>query len=180
MFISDKNLSLRIAEPEYAEQIYAWENDRTIWRVSGTHSPYSRFQIEQFLMGNSDLTVQKQLRLMIHLEDVKQAIGCVDIVDYDAVNERAEIGILIDNAFRQQGYATTTLKLVLDYLFIDLMLHQAYCFIDEQNDISQHLFLGLGFTVCGRRKQWIKTPNGFIDQLEYQIINPKYGQTQNQ
>ena len=53
MFIKDKTITLRCAEPDDAELIFRWENDRNIWRVSGTHVPYSRFQIEQFLLGNN-------------------------------------------------------------------------------------------------------------------------------
>ena len=54
MFIKNDTIALRRAEPEDADLIFRWENDRDIWRVSGTHAPYSRFQIEQFLLsGNS-------------------------------------------------------------------------------------------------------------------------------
>jgi len=58
----------------------------------------------------------------------------------------------------------------LDYLFKDLMLHQVYCVIDEKNIESQKLFEGQGFVLCGRRKDWIKTADGFIDELEYQKL----------
>ena len=171
MFITDDILSLRIAEPEDAQRIYEWENDRSIWRVSETCSPTSRFQIEQFLMGNNDLLSQKQLRLMIDLNETRQTIGCIDIFDYDAINQRAGLGILIDKAFRQQGYAKATLGLCVDYLFQDLLLHQVYCSIDAANTESQQLFLGHGFERCGLRKDWIRSKDGFVDVLEYQLMN---------
>ena len=79
-------------------------------------------------------------------------------------------GILIDEAHRHQGYASSALSLCLDYLFKDLMLHQVYCVIDEKNIESQKLFEGQGFVLCGRRKDWIKTAEGFIDELEYQKL----------
>ena len=171
MFIKDENIMLRCAEPEDAELIYRWENDRTVWRVSGTIAPYTLFHIEQFLLNNNDLTSQTQLRLMIDLCDAKESIGCIDIYDYDALNERAKVGILIDEAYRHQGYAASALSLCLDYLFKDLMLHQVYCVIDETNTESQKLFEKQGFVLCGRRKDWIKTADGFIDELEYQLIS---------
>ena len=94
MFIKDDTITLRCAEPEDAELIYRWENDRGIWRVSGTHVPFTRFQIDQFLLSNNDLFSQKQLRLMIDLNETGESIGCIDIYDYDALNERAKVGIL--------------------------------------------------------------------------------------
>ena len=171
MFIKDQKITLRCAEPDDAERIFRWENDRSIWRVSGTHVPYSRFQIEQFLLSNNDLISSKQLRLMIDLNETGESIGCVDIFDYDGINQRAGLGILIEEAFRQQGYAKAALALCIEYLFHDVLLHQVYCSIDETNTESQQLFLDQGFVLCGRRKEWLKTPKGYLDVLEYQLIN---------
>ena len=171
MFIKDDTITLRAAEPEDADQIFRWENDRDIWRVSGTHVPYSRFQIEQFLLDNNDIAAQKQLRLMIELTEGSQTIGCIDIYDYDAINGRAGLGILIDKAYRQQGYAKAALALCTEYLFRNLLLHQVYCSIDETNTTSQRLFAGQGFVLCGKRKDWLKTEEGYLEVFEYQQIN---------
>ena len=105
-------------------------------------------------------------------EDAEQilSIGCIDIFDYDGINQRAGLGILIDKAFRQQGYAKAALALCIEYLFKDVMLHQVYCSIDENNTESQQLFVGQGFELVGRRKDWLKTAEGWLDVLEYQFI----------
>ena len=170
MFIKNETITLRPAEPEDAEQIFLWENDRDVWRVSGTHAPYSHFQIEQFLLSDNDLQANKQLRLMIDLAENGPTIGCIDIYDYDGFNQRASLGILIDKAHRRQGYARAALALCVEYLFRDLMLHQVHCAIDAMNTESQQLFEILGFALCGRRKEWIRTAEGFIDELEYQLL----------
>jgi len=170
MFIRNKTVTLRCAEPEDAEQIFLWENDREVWRVSGTHVPYTRFQIEQFLLNNNDLFSNRQLRLMIELTEGGQTIGCVDIFDYDSINQRAGLGILIDKAYRRQGYAKAALALCVEYLINNVMVHQVYCSIDESNTASQKLFTSQGFELCGRKKDWIKTPDGYLDLLEYQFL----------
>ena len=173
MFISDGNISIRIAEPEDAPQIYRWENDRSLWRVSETVCPTSLFQIEQFLLGNSDLISNRQQRLMVLLDGVKLPIGSIDLFDYDPINSRIGIGILIENAYRGKGFATTALQLCLSYLFNDLMVHQVHCIVDVTNNESHHLFKKLGFAESGRRHDWIKTPEGYIDVVFYQkIIKP--------
>lgn len=169
MFIKKDKTALRCAEPNDAMQIYEWENDRKVWHVSDTFAPYSLFQIEQFLMNNNDLISNRQLRLMIDYDG--QSIGCIDIFDYDAINQRAGIGILIDKNHRHQGHAHDALVMTVQYLFENAMLHQVYCSVDKQNTDSQQLFLGVGFELCGHRKQWKKTQDGFIDELEFQLIN---------
>ena len=171
MFIKNDIIALRPAEPEDAEQIYQWENDRDVWRVSGTHTPYSHFQIEQFLLSNNDLSSEKQLRLMIDLTESRTTIGCIDIYDYDAINSRAGLGILIDKAYRQQGFAKSALSLCINYLFKNLLLHQVHCSIDETNTESQNLFVSIGFELCGKRKDWIKVLNGWLSVWEYQLFS---------
>ena len=172
MFIKNDNISLRCAEPEDAPLIYKWENDRSVWRVSNNQAPYSLFQIEQFLLSNNDLFSNKQLRLMID-NPQSLSVGCIDLFNFDAVNQHAEVGLLIDSAFRHQGYAKESLQLLLEYTFNNLMLHQLFCSVDEKNIESQQVFLHLGFEKCGHRKQWIKTPEGFLDVIYFQYINNK-------
>lgn len=170
MFISEETISLRVAEPQDARQIYEWENDRSLWRVSETSNPISLFQIEQFLLGNSDLVTNRQLRLMINLKGADRPIGNVDLFEYDPINGHVGIGILIERDYREKGYAQKALNLCIDYLFNDVMVHQIHCLIDAENTESQHLFEKLGFEPCGRRKDWIKTPNGYVDAIFYQKI----------
>jgi diamine N-acetyltransferase len=169
-FISEETISLRAAEPQDAQQIYDWENDRSLWRVSETSNPISMFQIEQFLLGNGDLAANRQIRLMIDSKETGMSIGSIDLFEYDPFNERIGIGILIEKDYRKQGLAQKAVALCLDYLFNDVMVHQVYCLIDERNVESQHLFEKMGFKPCGHRKDWIKTTDGYIDAIFYQNV----------
>lgn len=173
MFIKNDIISLRIAEPHDAELIYRWENDMSVWRDSETRVPFSMRQIEQFLLNNNDLMSEKQLRLMI--EDAKNGdqVGCIDIYDYDEFNLRAGFGVLIDEKYRGKGYAKNAIKLLSDYCFNTLLLNQIYALVLASNVESMFLFESLGFERCGVRKQWYRTADGFIDQIEYQYINKK-------
>ncbi|MDD3637755.1 MAG: GNAT family N-acetyltransferase [Bacteroidales bacterium] len=172
MFIQDDILKLRAAEPSDAALIYQWENDMQIWRVSDTIMPYSMYQIEQFLINNTDLYSQKQLRIMIELQESNQAAGCIDYYDFDPFHERIGIGILIASEFRGKNIAINALKLSEQYIFGRLHLNQIYCLIGEDNQASLQLFLKAGYTQCGLRKAWLKTPKGFMGQYEFQKINP--------
>ncbi len=59
MFTKNENITLRVAEPYDADIIFRWENNMEIWRVSDTIVPFSRHQIEQFLLNNNDLVSEK-------------------------------------------------------------------------------------------------------------------------
>lgn len=171
MPINDSEILLRAAEPYDAETIFKWENDCEIWRVSETLVPFSLHTIKEFLLNNNDLSSERQLRLMIENVDKHSQIGCIDIYDYDVFNQRAGIGILIDKDFRNKGFAKKSVQLLTDYCFNTLLLNQVFIRTHIDNVISIRLFESLGFTKCAHRRQWLRTADGFIDELEYQLIN---------
>ncbi len=173
MFLKNDIVSLRVAEPNDADMIYRWENDMEIWRDSETRVPFSLRQIECFLLNNNDLVSEKQLRLIIEDTTNGDAVGCIDIYDYDEFNSRAGIGILIDKNHRGKGYAKNAIAMLIDYCFNTLILNQIYSLVLATNLTSILLFENLGFERCGVKKQWYKTPKGFVDQIEYQYINRK-------
>ena len=173
MFIKNDMVSLRMAEPNDAENIYRWENDMQVWRDSETRVPFSMHQIEQFLLNNNDLVSERQLRFIVEDAKTKVSVGCIDIYDYDEFNSRAGFGILIDEKYRGKGYAKNAIAILLDYCFNTLLLNQIYSLVLVTNVESMFLFESLGFERCGIKKQWYKTSDGFIDQVEYQYINKK-------
>ena len=136
--------------------------------------PYSLYQIEEFLLNNSDLFSIRQIRFIIERKEDNKNIGCIDLYDFDPIHMRAGVGILLQKEFRKQGYAKEALELLIDYCFKTLMLKQVYCLIDVLNTDSINLFTKIGFTQCGLRKEWIRTPNGFIDEIELQYINKNF------
>ena len=174
MFAQNENIIIRAAEPKDASLIYKWENDQEIWRVSETYMPYSLYQIEEFLLNNRDLFSVRQIRFIIERKTDNKNIGCIDLYDFDPIHMRAGVGILLQKEFRKQGYAQEALQLLLDYCFNTLMLKQVYCLIDVLNTDSINLFTKIGFVQCGLRKEWIRTPNGFIDEIELQYINKNF------
>ncbi len=174
MFAQNENIIIRAAEPKDASLIYKWENDQEIWRVSETYMPYSLYQIEEFLLNNRDLFSVRQIRFIIERKNDNKNIGCIDLYDFDPMHMRAGVGILLQKEFRKQGYAQEALQLLLDYCFNTLMLKQVYCLIDVLNADSIKLFTKIGFVQCGLRKEWIRTPNGFIDEIELQYINKNF------
>ncbi|MFM2264638.1 MAG: hypothetical protein RLZ77_53, partial [Bacteroidota bacterium] len=46
--LQNQTLYLRALEPEDLDFIYQIENDETVWEISHTKTPYSRFLIRQY------------------------------------------------------------------------------------------------------------------------------------
>lgn len=94
MFIKGENIHLRALEPEDVDVLYKWENNREIWHVSNTQTPFSRYVLEQFLVNaHEDIYTNKQLRLIISPNESDIPVGAIDLFDFDPYHLRAGIGI---------------------------------------------------------------------------------------
>ncbi len=168
-----KEIRLRALEPEDLELLYRWENNETYWLISNTMKPYSKYTLRRYL-ENSHRSIYEtgQMRFMIdHIKD-NVTIGTIDIFDFDPYHRRAGLGILIANEdYRRKGYASMSLRCLIDYCFKTLQLHQLYCGILSNNNESMDLFRKQGFVETGVRKEWIKTSDGYLDEHLFQLIN---------
>jgi diamine N-acetyltransferase len=167
-----QEISLIALEPEDLELLYEWENNSSHWVVSNTITPFSKFTLKRYLKNShKNIYETGQLRLMIvhNADGVK--IGAIDVFDFDPFHKRAGVGILIaDEAYRRRGYASMSVSCLIDYCFKTLQLHQLYCNILATNNESIDLFKKLGFVQCGIKKDWIKTPDGYLDEYIFQLI----------
>ena len=170
--LKGQNIYLRALEPEDLAFIYHIENDENIWEVSNTQTPYSKFLIRQYLENaHQDIYEAKQLRLTICKKEDSEAIGLIDLFDFDPKNKRAGIGIIIQNETnRNSGFGKEALALVIDYAFQQLQLHQLYANIGSENQPSLALFTTFGFEKIGIKKDWNFTNNSFHDEIFFQLI----------
>ncbi len=160
---------LRALEPEDLELMYGWENDMQIWRVSGTIAPFSRHVLSRLIEEQQfDIYATRQMRLVI--EHDGQAVGAVDLFEFDPHNRRAGVGIIVDSQHRAQGLGYDALKALEQYARQTLHLHQLWCSVTVDNEASLKLFRKAGYIECGLRREWILTSDGALDEILMQKI----------
>lgn len=168
--LKGERVNLRALEPEDLEFIHTIENDESIWEISNTITPFSKYVIKNYLENAfKDIFEVKQLRLVIATKN-DVAVGLIDVFDFDFKNRRAGVGILLKNEYRKQGFASEALKLLINYCFTHLQMHQLYCNITVNNTASIKLFQEQGFELIGVKKDWILTSKGYTDEHLYQLI----------
>lgn len=175
---SNEEIILRAMEPSDIDLLYQWENDMALWFISNTKTPYSRHTLKQYIENSHrDIYENKQLRLMIDVKNSQSdsssnaTVGAIDLFDFDPYNRRAGVGILIYNkSHRRKGYARQALDLLIDYSFNVLGLHQLFCNISSDNQKSINLFSQAGFKTIGEKREWLKTPNGWLSEFMLQLI----------
>lgn len=170
--LKGKHIYLRALEPEDLEFVYQIENDTSLWELSHTQTPYSKFLIKQYLKNaQQDIYEAKQLRLAI-CNNNDQTIGLIDVFDFDIKNKRAGIGILIQyKENRAKGFGKEALELLTHYCFSTLHVHQVYANIDENNVASLKLFEANGFKKIGLKKDWSFNGKQYTNEFLLQRIN---------
>jgi len=170
--LTSKNIHLRTLEPEDAFILLEWENNPENWKVSNTIVPFSEHLIMNYVNSAQEIEVAKQIRFVICKNETDEPIGTIDLFDYDAKNQKAGLGILIaKKEERNKGFANESLQIIINYCFNNLLIHNIYCNINESNTESIQLFKKNGFELIGTKKDWIRTKNGFENELMFQILS---------
>ncbi|MBO4992894.1 MAG: GNAT family N-acetyltransferase [Alistipes sp.] len=162
---------LRALEIEDIEAMYGWENDTEVWRVSGSVAPFSRNVLRRLIDEQQfDIYATRQMRLVIECATSGEAVGAVDLFEFDPHHRRAGVGIIVAPPYRRQGYALDALLTLERYAKEVLMLHQLWCSAGADNKASLSLFAKAGYAECGRRREWILSTDGATDEVLMQKI----------
>ena len=169
MNIHDNILMLRALEPTDLDVLYRWENDEELWHTSATITPFSRKQLWDYIENyDGDIFRTHQLRLMIVEVATDKVVGTLDLFDFDPINSRASVGILIDKEFQGQGYGKMALNLVEDYCKKHISLNQLVATVSVDNERSLALFRSLEYNEVGVMRWWLKRGNQYCDVILFQ------------
>ena len=161
---------LRAMEPEDIEYLYYMENDTSIWNVGVTNVPYSRYLLAEYIKSSSgDIYTDKQVRLMVENESGK-LIGMVDLVNFSPAHLRAELGIVIQEAYRRQGYATAVLREIIAYGKKVVRLHQIYAIVPATNEKCVRMLEQVGFQKSMELKDWLQEGKSYLPAYLLQIF----------
>ena len=174
--LNGEKIKLREMGSDDLDLIHDWENRPELWYLGDVHEPLSKADIHDFMEGmTGDIYLDGQLRLIIEDREAN-AVGCIDLFEFDTYNEKVGVGILIaEKEDRRKGYAKEALMLLCNYCFEVLNLQQLYCHITVDNEGSIRLFSDRGFIESGRCKDWVKKGKKFIDAVFMQKLREGNG-----
>ena len=169
--MKNDTIELRPLEPTDLDTLYNWENDSALWVVSDTVAPYSRAALWQYLENyTGDIFAQRQLRLMITLASDGTPVGTIDFLNFDPLNNRAELGLFIAAEHRGQGLGRQALELLTAYAREHLGLRQLYVFIAIDNTVCLKMFEDYGYRRVGVIQSWVKRGNTYRDVALLQMV----------
>lgn len=165
------HITLRPLEPTDLDTLYEWENDAAQWAVSDTVAPYSRRVLWEYLENNTnDIYATRALRLMITSTSDGKPLGTIDFFNFDPLNNRAELGLLVAPGHRGKGLGRMALDLLCNYARNHIGLKQLYIYVDTHNNVCLKLFGDYGFEQSGLLRSWVKRGNTYRDAVILQYF----------
>ena len=142
--LKEKEISLRTIESSDLDFLLNLENDRSLWKVSGTTRLFSEKEIRNYIShAKEDIAISEQFRFVIDMDGL--AVGCIDLYEYNWIKQTAGVGIVILKEYRRKGFAKQALVSLIKYAWEELRLQQLHTSIFADNKVSLALFKSVGF-----------------------------------
>lgn len=158
---------LRPMETADIDQLYNWQNDRTLYETLGGPFRFiSRAALTEWLQKRSSYNPD-EVNLAICLSESHKYVGNIYLRSFDWIGRKAELtGIFIgDREMRGKGIGREALHLVMQHAFEDLGLVRLWTYILESNIPSRRLFEGAGWKVEGTLQQHALKKGEYLNVL---------------
>lgn len=130
-----------------------WRNDFYVQRTFG-NVPAPVTEEQRTAWYESAVSGDDALWFTIYVIDGWRPIGTTDLFEIDYRLRTGRFGMMIGEADgRGQGYGTETVRLMLDYAFTALGLHNVMLSVSEYNLAGRRAYEKAGFKEMGRRRE---------------------------
>ena len=171
--IIGERLYLSPVNTDDAETYIKWMNDKAVAIYFGSYSSIvsSKNELKWLLEPGSDMQ-----RYAMVLLDGDIMIGCISLQNIDHRNRNAFLGIFIgEEERRSKGYGAEAIRLILDYGFKTLNLHNILLSVHADNPAGIACFKKAGFRESGRRREWIFKNGKYIDVIYMGMLEREFG-----
>jgi diamine N-acetyltransferase len=151
-----------------------WVNDFETMRTYGVPRPVTEERAVAWYDGavKSETTI----RFTVYERATMQPIGKAGLYDIDLRNRRAEYGILIGaREARGKGYGTEITRIMLDYGFTILGLHNIFLEVAGFNEAGMRAYGRAGFQEIGRRREAFVMKGTWYDKVFMDCLSTEFG-----
>ena len=104
-------------------------------------------------------------------------LGFLQVINFETVDGRAELGICLVKTARGQGVAGEAILLAINHLVRQWNLRKLILYVRFDNIAAQNCYRKIGFQQCGRLKEHVYFDDNWHDVLLMEIFPKKDGHT---
>ena len=164
-------LSPRNAED--AEIFVKWLNDFQVSDYIGQSSKLYTINDEKAYLDKESLETSRAF--VIVTLDSNKMVGIVSLENINGINRTATLGIFIGEAeYRDNGYGTEAIRLLLDYGFNYLNLNNIKLNLMSFNERALACYKKCGFKEYGRRRKCVFVSGKYYDEISMDILAEEF------
>lgn len=155
-------------------EIYTkWMNDFKVTDGIGASARIYSLEREKEHLNNKALS--KDYTFAIVSLDKDKLLGNCSLMDVDTIKGIATIGIMIgEEENRCKGYGSDALKLLIEYAFDYLNLHNVMLVVYSFNEVAINAYKKVGFKEFGRRHEALLLKGKYYDDIYMEILESDY------
>lgn len=175
MLFDSARLSCRKMTMDDAELYHTWRNDLDV--MQSTSPSLDTYQMEETkdFVQHVILGTPSSKSYLIQAKETGQPIGIMSLVGIDFKNRNAECIIDIgDKNYWGRGYGSEAMKLLLDYVFLELNLHRVSLRVFSFNHKAIKLYEKIGFVHEGSSRQSLYRNGAWHDIVHMGLLQSEY------
>ena len=155
-------------------EIYTkWMNDFKVTDGIGASARIYSLEREKEHLNNKALS--KDYTFSIVSLEKDELLGTCSLMDVDTIKGIATIGIMIgEEENRCKGYGSDALKLLIEYAFDYLNLHNVMLVVYSFNEVAINAYKKVGFKEFGRRHEALLLKGKYYDDIYMEILESDY------
>lgn len=171
MKLKTNRLILRPIDLNDKLKIFEYRSDSETNKYQGW-IPKTIEEVETFIAKNPEQINEPEtwFQFVIIEKETQEIVGDLGIHFIDSDNKQAEVGCTLNKHFQNKGYATESLKRIIDYLFKDLNKHRIITSIDPDNKNSIRLVERIGFRKEAHFVESLWIDDKWVDDIIYALI----------
>ena len=169
--ITGERIYLSPMNKDDAEIYTKWLNDAEVSVNLGQYAKMITLNNEQKHLEN--MTSDGQNFAIVLNDDT--LIGNISLFEIDSTSRKATVGLFIgEKENRGKGYGTEALRLILNYGFKTLNLHNIMLQVDSTNEQGIACYKKVGFREFGRRREAQYRNGCYIDGVYMDILDSEF------
>ena len=171
MKFETERLILRPISLEDRNEVFEYRSDSEANKYQGW-IPETPEDVDRFIdkLAKEANEPETWFQLVIIEKKSQKIVGDLGIHFMDTENRQAGLGYTIHTDFQKKGYATESVKAVIDYLFSTLNKHRITASVDPENTASIRLLERIGFRKEAHFVESLLLNGVWVDDIIYALL----------
>jgi len=175
MLFQSERIYLRKMTSEDVDVYHKWRNDVEVMRTTSPSMDVFTWDDTNGFVNQVILHASTSKSYMIVDSQTNRPIGITSLIQIDLKNRNAECIIDIgEKEYWGKGYGGEALKLLLDYVFLEMNLYRVSLRVFSFNEKAIKLYERLGFKQEGISRQFLFREGKWHDLVHMGILQQEY------